>query len=72
MGRLAEVALSAELDAGHAGDRYQVVLHVEASPGLDAADTTDLPLDGALEVDDGAIRFPRKCRTGWRAMRAWW
>ena len=33
LGRLAEVALSADLDAGHAGDRYQVVLHVDASTG---------------------------------------
>ena len=30
LGRLAEVALAADLDAGTAGDRYQVVLHVEA------------------------------------------
>jgi len=52
LGRLAEVALSADLDAGDAGDRYQVVLHVEAAAGADAA---DVPGDGALEVDDAAI-----------------
>ena len=52
LGRLAEVALTADLDAGHAGDRYQVVLHVEAAAGADAA---DVPGDGALEVDDAAI-----------------
>src|SRR5687767_7291168 len=53
LARLAEVALTADLDAGHAGDRYQVVLHVEASAGSDVA---DLPADGVLEVDDAAIR----------------
>ena len=31
LGLLAEIALSADLDRGTAGDRYQVVLHVEAS-----------------------------------------
>src|SRR5688572_6514251 len=51
-----EVALSADLDAGHAGDRYQVVLHVEASPGPDATGTADLPGVGVLEIDDAAIR----------------
>lgn len=30
LGRLAEVALSADLDAGTAGERYQVVVHVDA------------------------------------------
>ena len=56
LGRLAEVALTADLDAGHAGDRYQVVLHVDAPTGPDAPDVAaDLPGDGALEVDDAAI-----------------
>ena len=31
LGLLAEAALAADLDRGTAGDRYQVVLHVEAS-----------------------------------------
>ena len=31
LGLLAEVALTSDLDRGSAGDRYQVVLHVEAS-----------------------------------------
>ena len=31
LGRLAEVALAADLDAGTAGDRFQVVLHVDAT-----------------------------------------
>ena len=53
LGRLAEVALAADLDAGTAGDRHQVVLHVDAT----AADTAEavVPVDGALEVDDSAI-----------------
>ena len=45
LGRLAEAALSASLDSGSAGDRYQVVLHSETSePG------------GVVETDGGAIR----------------
>src|SRR5688572_17788152 len=52
LGRLAEVALTADLDAGHTGDRYQVVLHVEAAADADAANGPD---DGVLEVDDAAI-----------------
>jgi hypothetical protein len=53
LGRLAEVALAGDLDAGTAGDRYQVVLHVEATAGSDGADGV---FDGVLEVDDSAIR----------------
>jgi hypothetical protein len=59
LGRLAEAALGADLDAGHAGDRYQVVLHVEAAASADAPtrpDAADVPGDGVLEVDDAAIR----------------
>lgn len=52
LGRLAEVALAADLDAGTAGDRYQVVLHVDATA---TADGHDAGFDGALEVDDTAI-----------------
>ena len=38
LGRVAEAALSAQLDPGTAGDRYQVVLHVDAATlALDAA-----------------------------------
>ena len=51
LGRLAEVALAADLDAGTAGDRYQVVLHVDAP----AAGDEEVAFDGALEVDDAAI-----------------
>jgi hypothetical protein len=55
LGRLAEVALAADLDAGTAGDRYQVVLHVDAAPVSSGSALTDAPFDGALEVDDSAI-----------------
>ena len=59
VGRLAEVALAADLDAGTTGDRYQVVLHVDASAATVAARETDagpeVAFDGALEVDDSAI-----------------
>ena len=55
LGRLAEVALAADLDAGTAGDRYQVVLHLEAPAPADSA--TDVTGDGVLEVDDQAIHI---------------
>ena len=52
LGRLAEAALSAKLDAGSAGDRYRVVLHVDAH-----ADTAPSLADGAvLETDAGPLR----------------
>ena len=56
LGRLAEVALAADLDAGTAGDRYQVVLHVDATATAAGAVEAVVPFDGALEVDDSAIR----------------
>jgi len=52
LGRLAEVALAADLDAGTAGDRYQVVLHVDAPAAIEG---DDVVFDGALEVDDSAV-----------------
>jgi hypothetical protein len=57
---LAESALAADLDVGHAGDRYQVVLHVSTTAsGIDpqalAADAASDAFDGALEVDHGAL-----------------
>jgi hypothetical protein len=55
LGRLAEVALAADLDAGTAGDRYQVVLHVDAMAVAADAGAAEVPFDGALEVDDSAI-----------------
>jgi 5-methylcytosine-specific restriction endonuclease McrA len=69
LGLLAEVALAADLDAGTAGDRYQVVLHVEATeqavvtPEDARATGTSVPsapehlaFGGALEVGNGAFR----------------
>jgi len=48
LGLIAETALSASLDAGTAGDRYQVVVHVSAeTPNAGGQ-------DAAIEVDHGA------------------
>ncbi|MGE0361130.1 MAG: DUF222 domain-containing protein [Vicinamibacterales bacterium] len=60
LGLLAETALSAGLDAGTAGDRYQVVVHVEASAaggrGADVAAAQGEPCSGgSLELDHGAV-----------------
>lgn len=57
LGLLAETALSAELDRGSAGDRYQVILHVDADEprAAHAAPTAETsPFDGVLETDSGA------------------
>jgi hypothetical protein len=50
LGLLAESALAADLDRGSAGDRYQVVLHVEAGTGAEASP------QAVLEMDEGGIR----------------
>jgi hypothetical protein len=47
---LAECALAADLDRGTAGDRYQVVLHVEAGTEAEA------PAQAVLELDEGGVR----------------
>ena len=68
---LAESALAAGLDGGTAGDRYQIVLHVEAGDTASDGESTGQsaggvwvrgpagagagPFDGALEVDHGAV-----------------
>ena len=49
LGLLAETALSADLDPGTAGDRFQVVLHVDASESASSHP------NGTLEVADGAL-----------------
>jgi hypothetical protein len=51
LGVLAEAALAADLDRGSAGDRYQVMLHVEMPTGVAAGEG----LCGTLEVDHGAV-----------------
>jgi hypothetical protein len=51
LGLLAETALASDLDRGSAGDRYQVVLHIDSSSGVVAGEG----LSGTLEVDHGAL-----------------
>ena len=59
LGLLAESALAADVDRGFAGDRYQVVLHVEAPTGVAPGEGVDVAaeegLSGTLEVDHGAV-----------------
>ncbi len=59
LGLLAEAALSADLDRGTAGDRYQVMLHVDSATGVAAGETSGAlvgeGLSGTLEVDHGAV-----------------
>jgi Domain of unknown function (DUF222)/HNH endonuclease len=61
LGLIAETALSARLDAGTAGDRYQVVVHVSAeTPNVATASQEQGGLaangrDAAVEVDHGAL-----------------
>jgi hypothetical protein len=70
LGLLAESALAAGLDGGSAGDRYQVVLHVNAEARADdpvegpAAAAAPDTFDGALEVDHGALYVSTE--TSWR------
>ncbi len=58
---LAESALAANFDGGTSGDRYQVVLHVNADDATDARTESSTPgaspaaMDGAIEVDHGAL-----------------
>lgn len=54
LGVLAECALSAGLDAGTAGDRYQVVVHVEAA-SAESARVEPCDTGGTLELDHGAL-----------------
>ena len=49
LGRVAEAALAAKLDPGTAGDRYQVVLHVDAATLAADADRNGVP-EGTPEV----------------------
>ena len=61
LGLLAESALAANFDGGTAGDRYQVVLHVNADAPSNnpsepqATASGSETFDGALEVDHGAL-----------------
>ena len=58
LGRLAEVALAADLDAGTAGDRYQVVLHVDAAAGRGRCRRSTAPWRWTTRPST----FPRKRR----------
>ena len=49
LGLLAECALGADLDRGTAGDRYQVVLHVDAAA---LQTTSESAAAGALDVTE--------------------
>jgi len=62
---LAETALHHELDPGAPGERYQVVVHVDAAALADPAQP------GQSVLEEGAT-FPRKRPDGWRATRAAW
>ncbi len=65
LGLLAECALSADLDRGTAGDRYHVVVHVDAAThghpsrddaGVSRTGDAAIPLTaGVVEVDHGAL-----------------
>ena len=54
-GLIAESALAAKLDTGTAGDRYQVVVHVDPDPLKEGVSAETSPSDGqaALEEADG-------------------
>lgn len=54
LGLLAECALSARLDAGTAGDRYQVVVHVEAAVD-ESTRVEPCATGGTLELDHCAL-----------------
>jgi hypothetical protein len=62
---LAETALHHALDPGAPGERYQVVVHVDAAVLADAGQP------GQSVPEEGAT-FPRERRSGWRATRAGW
>ena len=60
MGRLAEVALAADLDAGTAGDRYQVVLHVDATTTAASAAGGEFRSTARWKWTIRRFTFPRK------------
>ena len=56
LGLLAESALNAELDRGTAGDRYQVVVHVDADALKEDSDTSQSALEDGSHVSAGTSR----------------
>ena len=69
LGLLAEAALTADLDRGTAGDRYQVVLHVEAA---DRCGGRGKVCRGRWKSTTARWTFPRKRRAACPATRRWW
>ena len=69
LGLLAEAALTADLDRGSAGDRYQVVLHVEASTGMAAVERS---VARPWRSTTARWTFPRKRRDAFPATPRWW
>ncbi len=69
--------LAGNLDAGTAGDRYQVVLHVStAEAGVDQAAPMTVPRHPTRSTAPSKwitarCTFPWKRRSAWRAMRRW-
>ena len=63
LGLIAESALHRRLDPGAPGERYQVVVHVEAPVLAD-------PEASGQSVIEGGARVSAERRGGWRAMRA--
>jgi hypothetical protein len=53
LGLIAECALATDLDRGAAGDRYQVVLHVEAASSGPSA--SQAPTHAVIELGDGGV-----------------
>ena len=62
---VAETALHHGLDPGAPGERYQVVVHVDAPVLAD-------PISRASPCSRTARAFPRKRRNAWRATPAGW
>ena len=62
LGRVAEAALAAKLDPGTAGDRYQVVLHVDAATlaADPAADRNGVPAGTSESGTEHPGTFPRE------------
>ena len=65
---LAEAALNHGLDPGAPGERYQVVVHVDAAALADP----EQPSQSVLEDGARVSSVPRKRRSAWRATRAGW
>jgi hypothetical protein len=62
---VAEAALDHGLDPGAPGERYQVVVHVDAAALAD-------PDQPGQSCSRTGRAFPRKRRSAWRATRAGW